>query len=132
MTLEREDEIVSAPLNESGKLQSKIRCFPKYNGLCWLRDGQKLDITDPKYIGSYCYDDFAALYIHYVESEDDGTYTIEVHNKFGKGESSLELEVINGKIYSIIKFYDCIHCIKCFSITKSNLCLSFIFSKTKY
>lgn len=132
MTLEREDEIVSASLNESGKLQAKIRCFPKYNSLCWLRDGQKLDITDPKYRESYCYDDSAALYIHNVESEDEGTYTIEVHNKFGKGESSLELEVTNGKIYSIIKFYDYIHCIKCFSITKSNLCLRFIFSKTKY
>lgn len=38
--------------------------------------------------------------INDVRKEDAGTYTIEVHNNYGKGQSSKELKVIGGTVYS--------------------------------
>lgn len=99
MTLEQEDEIVSAWFNTSGELKATICSFPKYHSVCWLKDDDILDMTDPKYKGSKNDESSASLCINNAKKEDAGTYTIEVQNEWGIGQSSLEFEVIEGKVY---------------------------------
>lgn len=101
VTLDEEDEEVEAFLDTSVRFRARIRGFPTKYDVIWTKDNQKIYITDPKYEGSENEGSFAVLEIKDVKKEDEGTYTIEVHNELGKGESSLELVVVKGKIYLI-------------------------------
>lgn len=92
---------VKAYLDRSVRLSAWIRGFPKKYEVIWKKDNQKLYITDPKYKGSENYSSSAVLEINDVQNEDEGTYTIEVHNELGKGQGSLKLVVVKGKIYLI-------------------------------
>lgn len=101
VTLDGEDEEVEAFLDTSVRFRAGIRGFPTRYDIIWKKDNQKIYITDPKYEGSENEGNSAVLEINDVKKEDEGTYTIEVHNELGKGESSLELVVVKGKIYLI-------------------------------
>lgn len=91
-------EEFTAYLDGSVRLHSRIRGFPKNYEIIWKKDNQMLYITDPKYEGSKNDDDFPVLEINNVKKEDEGTYTIEVNNELGKGQSSIKLVVVKGKI----------------------------------
>lgn len=101
VTLDEEDEEVEACLDTSVKFKATILGFTTKYDVIWTKDNQKIYITDPKYKGSENEGSSAVLEINDVKKEDEGTYTIEVHNEFGKGKRSLKLVVIKGKIYVI-------------------------------
>lgn len=86
-------------LDGSVRINAWIRGFPKKYEFIWKKDNQKLYITDPKYKGSKNDDRNAVLQINEIKKEDEGTYTIEVHNELGQGQSSRKLVVVKGKIY---------------------------------
>lgn len=91
----------TAYLGENKKLTARNRGFPKKFEIIWKKDNQKLNITDPKYKGSKNDDSCPVLHINNIKKEDEGTYTIEVNNELGKGQSSTKLVVVKGKIYLI-------------------------------
>lgn len=79
------------------RLIAKIRGFPKKYEITWKKDNQELNITDPKYKGTNNDDRHSDFNINNIEKEDEGTYTIEVNNEMGKGQSSIKLVVVKGK-----------------------------------
>lgn len=100
--------VVTIPWNErttylggNETLTANNRGFPTKFEIIWKKDNQKLNITDPKYKGSKNDNRFPVLHINNINKEDEGTYTIEVNNELGKGQSSIKLVVVKGKIYLI-------------------------------
>lgn len=93
VTLEQNSETF---LNSPLKIKATIRGYPKHEYVNWMKNNQEIDITDPKYEGSITDDCSAVLCINDAKKEDEGTYTIEVHNKMGKGQSSYKLNLIGG------------------------------------
>lgn len=83
-------------LNSPVKIKATIRGNPKHEYVNWMKNNQDIDITDPKYEGSITDGGSAVLCISDAKKEDEGTYTIEVHNKMGKGQSSYQLNFIGG------------------------------------
>lgn len=92
---------VEAYLDGSVRIVALIRGFPRKYEFIWKKDNQKLYITDPKYRGSKNDVTFAVLQINKIKKEDEGTYTIEVQNELGQGQSSQKLVVVKGKRYLI-------------------------------
>lgn len=91
-------QISEAFLNSAVKIKATIRGYSKYEVVNWMKNDQDIDITDPKYEGSITDGSSAVLCINDAKKEDEGIYTIEVHNKMGKGQSSHNLYVTGGKI----------------------------------
>lgn len=91
--------ISDAFFNSPVKLKAKIRGYPKFNEVNWKKNNQDIDITDQKYEESITEDGSVVLCINDAKKEDEGIYTIEVHNGMGKGQSSYKLNVIGGKIF---------------------------------
>lgn len=83
-------------LNSPVKIKATIRGNPKHDYVNWMKNNQDIDITDPKYEGSITDGGSAVLCISDAKKEDEGTYTIEVHNKMDKGQSSYQLNLIGG------------------------------------
>lgn len=96
VALNNENKEEKAFLNESKEIRATIRGYPKYNDVIWMKDSQRLDITDPHYEGSQTDGMYAVLCINNVKIEDTGTYEIEVHNEEGKNCSRQTLKVIGG------------------------------------
>lgn len=62
---------------------------------------KKTDITLPKYDGSTDTGNFPVLCIKNVQKKnDEGTYTIVVHNKLGEGKYNDKLVIIEGMIHA--------------------------------
>lgn len=62
---------------------------------------KKIDITLPKYDGSTDTGNFPVLCIKNVQKKnDEGTYTIVVHNKLGEGKHNDKLVIIEGMIHA--------------------------------
>lgn len=97
VTLDEEDEEVEVFLDTSVQFEAAIQGCPTNHDVIWTKDNQNLNITDPKYKGSKNKGNYAVLEINDIKKEDEGTYTIEVHNDYGKGQSSLKLLVVTGK-----------------------------------
>lgn len=89
---------VKAYLDGSERLTARIQGFQKKYEIIWKKNNQNLYLTNPKYKGSENYENYAVLNINNVKKEDEGTYTIEVNNELGKGQSSIKLVVVKGKI----------------------------------
>lgn len=69
----------------------------------WLgrKTKKKIDITLPKYDGSTDTGNFPVLCIKNVQKKnDEGTYTIVVHNKLGEGKYNDKLVIIEGMIHA--------------------------------
>lgn len=94
MTLHK---VPSVLLNEFVKFKATIRGFPKNYKVNWMKGGQYINITDPKYKGSMINGDISVLCIRNAKNVDNGVYTVRVENICGIGESSERLEVIGGK-----------------------------------
>lgn len=90
-------KVPPVPLNEFVKLKATIRGFPKEYKVDWLKGGQYINTTDPKYMGSMIDGSKSVLCIRNVGNDDNAVYTVRVENTCGKGESSERLEVIEGK-----------------------------------
>lgn len=90
------NEIPQANVNECLKFKAVIESSPAYQKVIWTKDGEEIDIDEPKYEGSKNDAKSAVLCINDVEEEDKGMYTIEVHNELGKDQSSQELKIIAG------------------------------------
>lgn len=88
------NEVPPLHLHESVVLKANIRDVSKCLSLIWIKHDQ--DIDNSKYEVSFT-NTSAVFCINDVKREDAGTYTIEVHNEFGKGQSSRKLEVVGGK-----------------------------------
>lgn len=94
-----------ANLNERLEFKATIRSVPKYVKVIWKKDNEDIDITDPKYETSEdTNDNSVILCIKAVKMEDEGIYTIEVYNEFGKEQKSQQLEIIGGKIYTKVYY----------------------------
>lgn len=68
----------------------------------WLgrKTGKKIDITLPKYDGSTDIGNSPILCIKNVQKRnDEGIYTIIVHNKLGEGNDNSKLVIIEGMIH---------------------------------
>lgn len=87
-------------LNKCVRLKATIRGFSEYHSVIWIKHNQDKDNTGPKIEGIVHEHGSAVLCIENVKKEDEGTYTIEVHNRFGKGQSSQQLKVIRGTLHS--------------------------------
>lgn len=94
MTLHK---VPSVLLNEFVKFKATIRGFPKNYKVDWMKGGQYINITDPKYKGSMINGDISVLCIWNAKNADNGVYTVRVENICGIGESTERLEVIGGK-----------------------------------
>lgn len=94
MTLHK---VSSVLLNEFVKFKATIRGFPKNYKVDWIRGGQYINITDPKYKGSMINGDISVLCIRNAKNDDNGVYNVRVENICGIGESTERLEVIGGK-----------------------------------
>lgn len=90
------NQIPSANVNDCLELKAVIESFPVYQKVIWTKDGEQIDIDEPKYEGSRKDANSEVLCINDVEEEDEGMYTIEVHNELGKDQSSQELKIIPG------------------------------------
>lgn len=89
-------------LNESVELKATFQDVSKCNRLSviWVKHDQDINSPHRKYEVTIDKKGSAILYIKNVKNEDVGTYTVEVHNEFGKGQSSQKLEVIRGILHS--------------------------------
>lgn len=87
-------------LNKCVILQATIRGFSEYHSVIWTKHNQDKDYSDPKLEGLVHEHGSAVLCIENFKKEDEGTYTIEVHNRFGKGHCSQQLKVIGGNLDS--------------------------------
>lgn len=83
------------------EFKAKIEGFPKIRKVNWLKDNQKIDMTDTKYEGSKDDGDSAVLCIKDVEENDEAIYTIEVSTELEKVERSQKLVVIRGRVYPL-------------------------------
>lgn len=90
------NQIPPTNVNECLELKAVIKSLPVYQKVIWTKDGEKIDINEPKYEGSKKDANSEVLCINDVEEEDGGMYTIEVHNELGKDQSSQELKIIAG------------------------------------
>lgn len=90
------NQIPPTNVNECLELKAVIESLPVYQKVIWTKDGEKIDIDEPKYEGSKKDANSEVLCINDVEEEDGGMYTIEVHNELGKDQSSQELKIIAG------------------------------------
>lgn len=90
-------KVPSVLLNEFVKFKAKIRGFPKNYKVDWMKGGQYINTTDPKYMGSMINGSKSVLCIRNVGNDDNAVYTVRVANTCGVGESSERLEVIEGK-----------------------------------
>lgn len=88
------------------ELKAKIKGFPKVRKVNWLKDNQKIGMTDTKYEGSKDDADSAVLCIKDVEENDEAIYTIEVSNELKKVERSQKLMVIKGRVYLLFSSLD--------------------------
>lgn len=88
------------------ELKAKIKGFPKVRKVNWLKDNQKIGMTDTKYEGSKDDADSAVLCIKDVEENDEAIYTIEVSNELKKVERSQKLMVIKGRVYPLFSSLD--------------------------
>lgn len=88
------------------ELKAKIKGFPKVRKVNWLKDNQKIDMTDTKYEGSKDDGDSAVLIIKDIEENDEAIYTVEVSNEFKKAERSQKLMVIRGRVYPLFSPLD--------------------------
>lgn len=103
-------KVPSVLLNEFVKFKATIRGFPKNYKVDWMKGGQYINTTDPKYMGSMINGSKSVLCIRNVGNDDNAVYTVRVANTFGVGESSERLEVIEGKkikkkAFFFISFY---------------------------
>lgn len=89
-------KVPSVFINEYVKLKATIRGFPKNYRVTWMKSGQHINTTDPKYTGSMVNGDISVLCIRNLENDDNGVYTVRVQNTYGIGQSTEELEVIGG------------------------------------
>lgn len=87
-------KVPSVFINEYVKLKATIRGFPKNYRVTWMKSGQHINTTDPKYTGSMVNGDISVLCIRNLENDDNGVYTVRVQNTYGIGQSTEELEVI--------------------------------------
>lgn len=89
-------------LNESVELKATFQDVSKCNRLSviWVKHDQDINSPHRKYEVTIDKKGSAVLYINNVKKEDVGTYTVEVHNEFGKGQSSQKLEIIRGILIS--------------------------------
>lgn len=89
-------QIPPANVNDCLELKAVIKSFPAYQKVIWTKNGEEIDIDEPKYEGSKKDANFEVLCINDVEEEDGGMYTIEVYNELGKDQSSQEMKIIAG------------------------------------
>lgn len=87
--------------NECVEIKATIRSFPQHDRVTWKKNEKEIDITLPKYDGSTDTGNFPVLCIKNVQKKnDEGTYTIVVHNKLGEGKYNDKLVIIEGMIHA--------------------------------
>lgn len=96
------NEVPPVQLNDSVVLTATFQDVSKCDRLSviWVKQDQDIHSPHRKYEVTIDKKGSAVLYIKNVKKEDVGTYTVEVHNEFGKRQSSRKLEVIRGILYS--------------------------------
>lgn len=99
-------EVPPVHLNESVELKAAFQNVSRYDRLSviWVKHDPDINIPHRKYEVVIDQKGSAVLRINNLKREDVGTYTVEVHNKFGKGQSSQKLEVIRGILHFKSRF----------------------------
>lgn len=92
------NEVPPVHLNESVELKATFQDVSRCDRLSviWVKHDQDINIPHQKYEAVIDKKGSAVLRINNLKREDVGTYTVEVHNEFGKGQSSQILEIIRG------------------------------------
>lgn len=95
------NEVHPVHLNKSVELKATFQDLSKCDRLSviWVKHDQDTNSPDRRYEVIIDKKGSAALRIKNLSKEDVGTYTVEVHNKFGKGQSQ-KLEMIRGILHS--------------------------------
>lgn len=94
------NRIPSTVSNECVEIKATIRSFPQHDRVTWKKNREKIDITLPKYDGSTDIGNSPILCIKNVQKRnDEGIYTIIVHNKLGEGNDKSKLVIIEGMIH---------------------------------
>lgn len=89
------NRIPSTVSNECVEIKATIRSFPQHDRVTWKKNREKIDITLPKYDGSTDIGNSPILCIKNVQKRnDEGIYTIIVHNKLGEGNDKSKLVII--------------------------------------
>lgn len=96
------NEVPPVHLNDYVELKATFQDFSQCDRLSviWVKHDQDTNSPHRKYEVIIDKKGSAALRIKNLKKEDVGTYTVEVHNEFGKGQSSQRLEVIRGILHS--------------------------------
>lgn len=83
-------------------LEATIRNFSHCHSVIWRKYDQDKDSDPPKYElqVNINQNGTVVLRINDVKKEDAGTYKIEVHNQYGKGDDDKRLEVFGGTVNS--------------------------------
>lgn len=94
------NEISPVHLGERVYLKATVQNISKCDKLSviWVKHDQDIHTPHRKYEVTIDKNSYVVLYINNAKKEDAGTYTVEVHNNCGKGQSSQKLEVIRGII----------------------------------
>lgn len=94
------DELPPVHLSEPVYLKATVQNVSKCDKLSviWVKHDQDIHTPHRKYEVTIDKNSYVVLYINNAKKEDAGTYTVEVHNKCGKRQSSQKLEVIRGII----------------------------------
>lgn len=100
------NEVPPVHLNESVELKATFQDVSRCDRLSviWVKHDQDINIPHQKYEAVIDKKGSAVLRINNLKREDVGTYTVEVHNEFGKGQSSQKLEIIRGIFNSQNRF----------------------------
>lgn len=92
------NEVPPVHLNASVELKASFQNVSRCERLSviWVKHDQDINIPHRKYEVVIDRTGSAVLRIKNLKEDDVGTYTVEVHNEFGKGQSSQKLEIIRG------------------------------------
>lgn len=95
------NEVPPVHLNESVELKATFQYVSSCDRLSviWVKHDPDINIPHRKYEVVIDKKGSAVLRINNLKREDVGTYEVEVHNQFGKGQSSQKLEVIRGILH---------------------------------
>lgn len=95
------NKIPPVHLNESVVLKATFQDVSKCDriSVIWVKHDQDINSPHRKFEVIVDKKGSAVLRINNLKKEDFGTYTVEVHNEFGKGQSSQKLEIIRGILH---------------------------------